>query len=41
MSYLSTQEVQVKWEKSRMRNGSEIYPQLCIFFSGIMEKYTK
>jgi hypothetical protein len=24
-----------------MRNWSEIYPQLCIFFSEIMEKYTK
>ncbi len=41
MLYLSTQEVQVKWEKTRMRNWSEIYPQLCIFFSEIMEKYTK
>lgn len=41
MLYLSTQEVQVKWEKSSMRNWSEIYPQLCIFFSEIMEKYTK
>ena len=41
MLYLSTQEVQIKWEKSSMRNWSEIYPQLCIFFSEIMEKYTK
>jgi hypothetical protein len=24
-----------------MRDWSEIYPQLCIFFSEIMEKYTK
>ena len=41
MLYLSTQEVQGKWERSSMRNWSEIYPQLCIFFSEIMEKYTK
>ncbi|RXJ67938.1 IS256 family transposase [Halarcobacter ebronensis] len=41
MLYLSTQEVQVKWERTSMRNWSEIYPQLCIFFSKIMEKYTK
>ena len=39
--YLSTQEVQNKWKRSRVRNWSEIYPQLCIFFSEIMEKYTK
>ena len=26
MLYLSTQEVQVKWDKTRMRNWSEIYP---------------
>ncbi len=39
--YLSTQEVQNKWKRSRVRNCSEIYPQLCIFFSEIMEKYTK
>jgi len=41
MLYLSTQEVQAKWERTSMRNWSEIYPQLCIFFSEIMEKYTK
>lgn len=41
MLYLSTQEVQVKWERTSLRNWSEIYPQLCIFFSEIMEKYTK
>ena len=41
MLYLSTQEVQIKWERTSMRNWSEIYPQLCIFFSEIMEKYTK
>jgi transposase-like protein len=39
--YLSIQEVQNKWKRSRVRNWSEIYPQLCIFFSEIMEKYTK
>ncbi len=41
MLYLSTQEVQAKWERTSMRNWSEIYPQLCIFFSEVMEKYTK
>ncbi|MDD3008412.1 MAG: hypothetical protein PHQ70_06035 [Arcobacter sp.] len=41
MLYISTQEVQVKWERTSIRNWSEIYPQLCIFFSEIMEKYTK
>ena len=39
--YLSIQEVQNKWRSSRVRNWSEIYPQLCIFFSEIMEIYTK
>lgn len=39
--YLSIQEVQNKWKSSRVRNWSEIYPQLSIFFSEIMEKYTK
>ena len=41
MLYMSTQEVQAKWERTSMRNWSEIYPQLCIFFSEIIEKYTK
>ena len=41
MLYLSTQEVQEKWSRSGIRNWSEIYPQLCIFFSEIMEKYTR
>lgn len=41
MLYLSTQEVQDKWSRNGIRNWSEIYPQLCIFFSEIMEKYTK
>jgi transposase-like protein len=39
--YLSTQEVQEKWNRNGLRNWSEIYPQLCIFFSEIMEKYTR
>ena len=39
--YLSTQEVQEKWSRNGIRNWSEIYPQLCIFFSEIMEKYTR
>ncbi len=37
MLYLATQEVQNKWNSSKIRNWSEIYPQLCIFFSEIME----
>ena len=41
MLYMSTQEVQAKWERTSIRNWSEIYPQLCIFFSEIMEKYIK
>lgn len=41
MLYLATQEVQEKWKRTSMRNWSEIYSQLCIFFSEIMEKYTK
>lgn len=39
--YLSTQEVQEKWSRNGIRNWSEIYPQLCIFFSEVMEKYTR
>jgi transposase-like protein len=41
MLYLATQEVQNKWKVNSLRNWPEIYPQLCIFFSEIMEKYTK
>ncbi|WP_121628559.1 transposase [Poseidonibacter antarcticus] len=37
--YLSIQEVQNKWKNSKVRNWSEMYPQLCIFFSEIIEKY--
>lgn len=40
MLYLSTQEVQKKWKVNSLRNWSEIYPQLSIFFSEIMSKYT-
>jgi transposase-like protein len=40
MLYLSTQQVQDKWSKTKIRNWSEIYPQLCIFFEDIMIKYT-
>jgi len=39
--YLATQEQQEKWNRTSLRNWSEIYPQLCIFFSEIMSKYTK
>jgi len=39
--YLATQEQQNKWNSSSIRNWFEIYPQLCIFFSEIMSKYTK
>ena len=39
--YLATQEQQDKWNTSSIRNWFEIYPQLCIFFSEIMSKYTK
>jgi len=40
MLYLSTQQVQDKWSKTKIRNWSEIYPQLCIFFEDLMIKYT-
>jgi len=38
MLYLFTQEVQHKWKVNNIRNWSEIYPQLYIFFSEIMSK---
>ena len=41
MLYLVTQEVQGKWKANSLRNWPEIYPQLSIFFSEIMSKYTK
>jgi len=39
--YLTTQEIQEKWKANSLRNWYEIYPQLSIFFSEIMSKYTK
>jgi len=39
--YLATQEVQRKYKGAKIRNWSEIYPQLSIFFSDIVSKYTK
>ena len=39
--YLATQEQQEKWNMSSIRNWFEIYPQLSIFFSEIISKYTK
>lgn len=41
MVYLATQQIQEKWQRTRVRNWSEIYPQLCIFFDEIMEKYER
>ena len=38
---LATQEQQEKWNRMSIRNLYEIYPQLSIFFSEIMSKYTK
>ncbi|MFT5835161.1 MAG: putative transposase [Sulfurimonas sp.] len=39
--YLATQEQQEKWKANSIRNWYEIYPQLSIFFSEIVSKYTK
>ncbi len=39
--YLAIQEQQEKWNRTSIRNWYEIYPQLSIFFSEIMSKYTK
>ena len=39
--YLSTQEQQEKWNANSIRSWYEIFPQLSIFFSEIMSKYTK
>jgi putative transposase len=39
--YLAIQEQQNKWNMSSIRDWSQIYPQLCIFFSEIMSKYTR
>jgi hypothetical protein len=39
--YLAIQEQQEKWNRTSIRSWYEIYPQLSIFFSEIMSKYTK
>ncbi len=39
--YLAIQEQQNKWNTNSIRNWYEIFPQLSIFFSEIMSKYTK
>jgi len=39
--YLAMGEQQDKWNRTSIRHWYEIYPQLCIFFSEIMSKYTK
>ena len=39
--YLAIYQQQEKWNKSSIRNWSEIYPQLSIFFSEIMAKYER
>ena len=39
--YLATQEQQDKWNRTSIRNWYEIFPQLSIFFSEIVSKYTK
>ena len=39
--YLAIQEQQEKWNISTVRNWFDIYPQLSIFFSEIVSKYTK
>jgi transposase-like protein len=41
MGYLAIQQIQEKWQRTRVRNWHEIYPQLCLFFDEIMEKYEK
>lgn len=41
MVFLATQQIQEKWQRSKVRNWSEIYPQLCIFFDEVMGKYEK
>jgi len=39
--YLAIFQQQEKWNRTSVRNWSEIYPQLSIFFSEIMAKYEK
>jgi transposase-like protein len=41
MVYLATQQIQEKWQRTRVRNLHSIYPQLCIFFDEVMGKYEK
>jgi transposase-like protein len=39
--YMAIYQQQEKWNITRVRNWSEIYPQLSIFFSEIMAKYER
>ena len=41
MVYLATSQIQEKWQRTRVRNWSEIYPQLCIFFEEVVAKYER
>jgi hypothetical protein len=37
--YLYILEISEKWKSSKIRDWSEIYPQLSIYFSDTLEKY--
>ena len=39
--YMAVYQQQEKWNRTKLRNWSEIYPQLSIFFSEIMSKYER
>jgi len=39
--YMAIYQQQEKWNITKVRNWSEIYPQLSIFFSEIMAKYER
>ena len=39
--YMAIYQQQEKWNRTSIRNWSEIYPQLSIFFSEIMAKYDR
>jgi len=39
--YMAIYQQQEKWNRTKLRNWSEIYPQLSIFFSEIMAKYER
>jgi transposase-like protein len=39
--YLACYEMQEKWQRTRVRDWAEIYPQLCIYFDDVMAKYIK